>query len=77
MANGQVVLVTTERLEGGPPLRMVYYVAEENPAKAEAIIRTVMAPNESVVAWGPLPEAAVKALGLTPGEFTHFRGVTD
>jgi hypothetical protein len=72
MANGQVVLVTTQRLEGGPPLRVVYYVAEENPTKAEAIVSTLMAPNESVVAWGPLPEAAVKALGLKRGEFTHF-----
>ena len=47
-------------------------MAEENPMKAEAIVSTLMAPNESVVAWGPLPEAAVKALGLKRGEFTHF-----
>ncbi len=72
MAIGHVVLVTTEPLEGGPPLRVVYYVAEENPTKAEAIVSTLMAPNESVVAWGPLPEAAVKALGLKRGEFTRF-----
>jgi hypothetical protein len=71
MANGQVVLVTTESLAGGPPMRTVYYVNEENPEKAEAIVKSVMAPNEMVVAWGPLPEAAVKALGLRPGEFTH------
>jgi hypothetical protein len=72
MANGQVVLVTTQRLEGGPPLRVVYYVAEEDPTKAEAIVSALMAPNESVVAWGLLPETAVKALGLNRGEFTHF-----
>jgi hypothetical protein len=72
MADGQVVLVTTERLEGGPPLRVVYYVAEENPTKAEAIVSNLLAPNESVVAWGPLPEAAVRALGLKRGEFTRF-----
>jgi hypothetical protein len=71
MANGQVVLVTTESLAGGPLMRTVYYVNEENPEKAEAIVKSVMAPNEMVVAWGPLPEAAVKALGLRPGEFTH------
>jgi hypothetical protein len=70
MANGQIVLVTTERLEGGPPLRVVYYVAEEDPAKAEAIVGAIMAPNEKVEAWGPLPEAAVRAIGLRPGEFT-------
>jgi hypothetical protein len=52
-------------------MRTVYYVNEENPEKAEAIVKSVMAPNEMVVAWGPLPEAAVKALGLRPGEFTH------
>jgi len=71
MANGQVVLLTTEGLSGGPPMRTVYYVAEEDPAKAEAIIAKFMAPNEKVEAYGPLPEAAVKALGLRPGEFTH------
>ena len=34
MANGQVVLVTTEGLSGGSPTRTVYYVAEEDPTKA-------------------------------------------
>jgi len=71
MASGQVVLVTTEGLSGGPPMRTVYYVAEEDPAKAEAIIAKFMAPNEKVEAYGLLPEAAVKALRLKPGEFIH------
>jgi hypothetical protein len=71
MANGQVVLVTTEPLGGGPPVRSVYFVAEGDPAKAEAIVAAVMAPNERAEALGPLPEAAVKALGLKPGDFTH------
>ncbi|QOZ26913.1 hypothetical protein [Bradyrhizobium sp. CCBAU 51753] len=71
MANGQVVLVTTAPLDGGPPVRSVFFVAEGDPAKAAAIIADMMAPNESVEAWGPLPEAAVKALGLKPGDYTH------
>ena len=66
MPNGQVVLVTTEPLDGGLPMRTVYYVAEEDPSKAEAVIAACMAPNEKVQAYGPLPEAAVKALGLKP-----------
>jgi hypothetical protein len=70
MANGQVVLVTTEGLSGGPSTRTVNYVAEEDPIKAEAIVAKIMAPNEKVEAFGLLPEAAVKALGLTLGEFT-------
>ena len=71
MANGQVVLVTTEPLDGGPSVRSVFFVAERDPAKAEAIIAAMMAPNERVEACGQLPEAAVKALGLKPGDFTH------
>jgi hypothetical protein len=71
MANGQVVLITTEPLGGGSAVRSVYFVAEEDPAKAEAIVAAIMAPNESVEALGPLPEAAIKALGLKPGDFTH------
>jgi putative ABC transport system substrate-binding protein len=47
MANGQVLLVTTAGLSGGPPIRTVYYVAEENPTKALAIIAKIMAPNET------------------------------
>ena len=71
MAHGQVVLVTTEPLAGGSPVRSVYYVAEQDPVKATAIVGAMMAPNERVEAWGPLPEVAVKALGLKPGDFTH------
>ena len=53
------------------PVRSVYYVAEQDPAKAEAIIAAMMAPNEKVEALGALPEPAVKALGLKPGDFTR------
>ena len=69
MANGQVVLITTEQLGERPVTRTVYYVAEEDPVRAAAIIVAVMAANETVVAYGPLPDAAVKAMGLGPGEF--------
>ena len=71
MADGQVVLVTTEPLGGGSPVRSVYFVAEQDPETAKAIIGAVMAPNEKVEAWGRLPEAAVKALGLKHSDFTR------
>jgi hypothetical protein len=71
MADGQVVLVTTEPLEGGSPVRLVYFVAEQDPEAAKAIIGAVMAPNEKVEACGRLPEAAVEALRLKRGDFTH------
>ena len=60
MANGQVVLVTTEGLSGGSSTRTVYYVAEEDPTKAQAIIAKIMAPNEKVEAYGLLPEASTE-----------------
>ena len=65
MADGQVVLVTTEPLEGGSPVRSVYFVSEQDAEAAKAI------PNEKVEAWGRLPEAAVNALGLKRGDFIH------
>jgi hypothetical protein len=71
MADGQVVLVTTEPLGGGSPVRSVYFVAEQDPAAAKAIIDAMTAPNEKVEAWGRLPEAAVNALGLKRGDFSH------
>jgi hypothetical protein len=58
MSDGQVIVVTTEPLSGGPPLRTVFYVAEEDPAKAEAIVGAIIAPNEKVEALGRLPEVA-------------------
>ena len=66
-----VRLSPTELLDGRPPVRSVYFVAEGDSARAAAIVAAIMAPNERVEAWGPLPEAAVKALGLKPGDFTH------
>jgi hypothetical protein len=45
--------------------------ADSHPEKAKAIIGAMMAPNEKVEAWDRLPEAAVKALGLKPGDFKH------
>jgi hypothetical protein len=37
MADGQVVLVTTELLEGGSPVRSVYFVAEQDPETARQL----------------------------------------
>jgi len=62
--------VTTESW-GSSPVRSVYFVAEQDPEKAKAIIGAMMAPNENVDAWGRLPEAAVKALGLKTGDFKY------
>jgi hypothetical protein len=42
-----------------------------DPTKAKAIVGAMTAPNEAVEAWGALPEVAVQALGLKPGDFTH------
>ena len=69
MPDGQIVLVTTEPLEAGEPLRTIYYVAEEEVTKAEALLAKVMAPNEEVEALAILQEAAVEAMGLKQGEF--------
>ena len=47
-----------------------YVVAESNPAKAEQIIKAVMAPKE-MNAVGPVPADRTKAFGLRSGDFTH------
>jgi hypothetical protein len=46
MADGQVVLVTTEPLDGGSPVRSVYFVAEQDAETATAIIAAMMARRE-------------------------------
>jgi hypothetical protein len=71
MASGQAVLVITEPLGGGEPQYTLCYVAEQNAEKAEQIVASLAAPNEKVKALGPVPEAAIQALGLRRGEFRH------
>ena len=47
-----------------------YVVAKSDPAKAEQIIKAVMAPKE-VNAVGPVPANRMKAFGLRSGDFTR------
>jgi len=50
-----------------------FVVAESDPAKAEQIIKAVMAPNEAVNAVGPVSADQVKAFGLKSGDYIHSR----
>lgn len=75
MANGRIVLAITQHRTGGRPFKAVYYVNEVDPDKAKAIVERHSDPNVhnlQIEAWGPLPEEAVNALKLAPGEFVHF-----
>ena len=67
---GVLVRVTTFRLGGGEPMPTDFVVAESDPAKAEQLIKAVMAPKE-VNAIGPVPADRMKAFGLRSGDFTH------
>jgi hypothetical protein len=71
MANGQAVLIITQPIGGGEPQYTLCYVAEEDAAKAEQIVASLAAPNETVKALGPMPEVAIRAFGLKRGEFRH------
>jgi hypothetical protein len=71
MAHGQAVLIITAPLGGGELQYTLCYVAEEDAAKAEHIVASLAAPNETVKTLGPVPEAAIKAFGLRRGEFRH------
>jgi hypothetical protein len=70
---GQIVRVTTLRLGGGKPMHSPFIVAEPDPAKAEALVLQVMTPDEKAKAICPLGAEVIKAFGLKPGEFTHWR----
>ncbi len=69
MPNGHIVLVTTNPLLGGEPLRTIYFVAENDADTAKAIIAEILAPNEEAEALAVLEETAVRALGLKQGDF--------
>jgi hypothetical protein len=74
-ADGRIILATTRHRSGGPPFKIIYLVNETDPDKALEIVRTHTDPNVMNLhmdAWGPIPEAAIKALNLQPGEFVHF-----
>jgi len=68
MANGQVVLLTTEGLSGGPPMRTSTTSPKRTRPKRRRLLRRSWAPNEKVH-MELLPKAAVEALGLKAGEF--------
>ena len=47
-----------------------YVVAKSDPAKAEQLMKAVMAPKE-VNAVGPVPADRMKAFGLRSDDFAH------
>ena len=65
--------VTTLQLGSGEPMFTEFVVAESDPAKAEHIIKAVMAPNEEVSAVGPVSADQVKAFALKSGDYIHSR----
>ena len=69
--SGCLVRVTTLQLGSGEPTSTNFVVAESDPAKAEQIIKAVMAPNEEVTAVGPVPADQIKAFGLKSGDYIH------
>ena len=75
MASGQVVLVTTEPLGGGAPVRSVFFVAEEDPARATAIIAAMMAPNER--GWRVLKAGTYSRAASVTWRGNPLRNVTD
>jgi hypothetical protein len=68
---GQLVVVTTQRLGGGKPLRAPFVVAEPNPTKAEDLVRSVLTADETVKAVCPLTAEWLRPFGLQPGQFTN------
>ena len=60
MANGQVVLVITEPLGGGAAVRSVYFVAERDPARAEAIIAAIWPRMRALKRWDSFPKLLSK-----------------
>jgi hypothetical protein len=71
--SGFLVRVTTLQLGSGEPMFTEFVVAESDPAKAEQIIKAVMAPNEAVNAVGPVSADQIKAFGLKSGDYIHSR----
>ena len=65
--------VTTLQLGSGEPMFTEFVVAESDPAKAERIIKAVMAPNEEVKVVDPVPADQIKAFGLKSGDYIHSR----
>jgi hypothetical protein len=64
---GQVVRVTTKRLDGGPPAEELWDVASPDRAAAEQIVSThIQATDEKVEAIEPLTQSVIDGLGLAP-----------
>jgi hypothetical protein len=68
---GQLVVVTTRRLEGGKPQHAPFVVAESDPAKAADLVSKILTADEEARAVCPLGAETVKQFGLEQGQFTH------
>jgi hypothetical protein len=68
---GYLVVVTTQRLGSGKPLRAPFVVAEPDPIKAKDLVRAVLAPDETVKLVCPLSAESLKLFGLQTGQFTN------
>jgi hypothetical protein len=68
---GQLVVVTTRRLEGGKPRHAPFVVAESDPAKAEDLVSKVLTADEEARAVCPLGAQTIEQFGLEQGQFTN------
>jgi len=75
MTDGQVVLIYTERLGGGPQAWDLFYVAEADPTKAEELVRQGMAvtADQEVKAVHPIPSSVLKFFALNDGQWVHWK----
>lgn len=67
MGYGRIVKLTTQTATGSDAV--MYIVAEQDPAKAESIVRAKAPIGATVEAVGRASEHLLAALGLAPGEF--------
>jgi hypothetical protein len=70
----QAVAIRTNIQGELKPRRALLIVAEADPIKAEMPVRAHIQPTEIIVGVYPLPEGAIEAFGLQPGEFTAYLG---
>jgi hypothetical protein len=67
LVRGHIVLVVTPHPGGGPPTYRGYVVAEEDPARAKALVEERIGPGETAYVLGMIPGAALLAFPLEPG----------
>jgi hypothetical protein len=74
---GWLIVVETERMGGGSPLRQIYAVREADPVQAQIIVaEAANTTDERLIAWTPISNDFLDVFGVQNGKCRCVQAVS-